>query len=176
MGKNCFTAYTFEEIIKNMHRRLLYIITVFLISGCGENNQSTFTKEEKQAVTDSVRKTLHNYYADINSSGLHAEFAYLDSSDDFFWVPPGYTSAIEYDSVAALIRHTAPAFRQVNNTWDSLRITPLSTEFASYYGKLHSIMTDTAGKMEDFFLIETGLLIKRKDGWKLFQGQTAILP
>jgi hypothetical protein len=152
--------------------RLFIIITILAtIAGC---QPSSFTKEEQQAVADSVRQTLHRYYEDINRAGLVAELPYLDSSSEFFWVPPGYAAPISYDTVVKIIRQNALLFRNVNNVWDSLRINPLSKDLASYTGQLHSITTDTSGRISRYFLIETGLVIKRNDGWKLLNGQTAV--
>ena len=157
-----------------MRRTRLIIFFLLAITACRES--SSFSKEEQRSVIDSVRQTLHNYYTDITRSGLTAEFTYLDSSNEFFWVPPGYSHAISYDSTANFIRRNAPLFSHINNVWDSLRIIPLTKELATYTGKLHSAMTDTSGKTSTFSLIETGLMIKRKDGWKLLNGQTAVLP
>jgi hypothetical protein len=36
-------------------------------------------------------------------------------------------------------------------------------------------MSDTSGKTSSFSLIESGVLIKREDGWKLLSGQTSII-
>lgn len=44
--------------------------------------------QEKSAIVQATRATMENYYADIRKTGLTAEFAYLDSSKDFYWVPP----------------------------------------------------------------------------------------
>jgi hypothetical protein len=37
-------------------------------------------------------------------------------------------------------------------------------------------MTDTAGKTTVIHLLETGVMIYRKNGWKLYHGQTSMLP
>jgi hypothetical protein len=152
--------------------RLQFILLIALFS-C---QPSSFSKADKQVVEDEVKQTLHQYYEDIKKSGLTAEFRYLDSSDIFFWVPPGYDAPISYDSVVSYIQQSAPLFRSVVNEWDSLRVVPLTKELASYTGKLHSTITDTTGVTESYSLIETGVLIKRNDGWKLLHGQTAALP
>jgi hypothetical protein len=36
-------------------------------------------------------------------------------------------------------------------------------------------MKDTSGKTNAFILVETGLVIRRADGWKLLSGQTALV-
>ncbi len=158
-------------------RKIARLLQLTLISfGCFACQSSNFSREDQQSVADDVRQTLDSYYSAINSSGLTAEFHYLDSPDNFFWVPPGYSKAISYDSVVIFIKQNAPLFRSINNMWDTLRIIPLTKELASYTGKLHSVMTDTSGKTTTYSLIETGVMIKRSDGWKILNGQTAMLP
>ena len=117
---------------------------------------------------------LYDYYKDIKVSGLTAEFKYLDHSADFFWAAPGYATALSYDSVEKVIKHNATLFRYIENTFDSLRIVPLSKELASYTALISVNMTDTSGKTSKFGLIESGVIIKRNDGWKLLNGQTAV--
>jgi hypothetical protein len=136
----------------------------------------TFTEAEKAAVKSSVRQMLDDYYDAIRTGGLMAEFAYLDSSTEFFWAPPGYTSWISYDSVAAVIKRNAAAFSSVDNVWDTLRVDPLTSEYATYSGTLHATMIDTAGQVTKLSMIETGVVVRRKDGWKLLRGQTTLLP
>lgn len=138
-------------------------------------SSSSFSAADKKTVTDEVRQTLNSYYEDINQSGLMAELPYLDTSADFFWVPPAYADPISYAEVEMYIKRTAPVFQSVNNRWDTLRITPLAKNLASYTGKLRSTITDTSGTTETYFLIETGLLIRRDNGWKLLNGQTSTL-
>ena len=129
---------------------------------------------EKKLIIDSVTQTLNRYYDDIRAEGLMAEFRYLDNSPEFYWVPPGFSVAISYDSVASILRQNAPLLKDIDNKWDTLRIDPLSHELATYTGRLHSIVTDTAGHVSETSLVETGLLIKRRNGWKLLSGQTSV--
>jgi hypothetical protein len=133
------------------------------------------TSEEEQDIINSIQQMLNNYYKDISKEGLTAEFNYLDNSPDFFWVPPGYSTAISYDSVAKILKLNAPLFRSVDNAFDTLRITPLNRESAIYTARLSSIMTDTSGVVSKLLLVETGVLIKRNDGWKLLSGQTSVV-
>ncbi len=152
---------------------ILIIFGSVLAISCQQSN--TFSSEDKKAVGDAVRQILHDYYDDIRESGLKAEFNYLDDSEDFFWTPPGYSSAISYDSVAAVINQNAILFPSVDNSWETLQVTPLSKELAAYTGRLHSVATDSSGQVFETKLVETGLLIKRQDGWKLLGGQTTAL-
>ena len=152
---------------------ILTIFTLLIIASCHQT--PALTENEKATIIVEVKQTLDNYYSDIKEDGLTAEFKYLDHSSDFFWVPPGYTSAISYDSVSTVLKQNAPLFSLVDNSFDSLRIIPLSIDLATYTGRLRSVMTDTSHKTISFSLLETGVLIKRNDGWKLLHGQTCML-
>ena len=118
---------------------------------------------------------LHNYFQDIAEEGLLAEFKFLDDSDEFFWVPPGYTSAISYDSVRIILESRAAGYEYIKFDWESLKINPLNTSYAAYTGVVRGMMKDTAGVEADVALIETGVVVKRDAGWKLLCGQSRAL-
>jgi hypothetical protein len=160
-------------MISKLTRPILTIFTILAITSCRQS--TSLTETEKASIVFDVHQTLDNYYNDIKKSGLTAEFKYLDNSADFFWVPPGYSSSISYDSVITVLKQNAPKYISIDNSFDTVRIIPISKEFATYTGRLHSTMTDTFGKVTTFSLVETGVLIKRQDGWKLLNGQTAII-
>ena len=119
---------------------------------------------------------LDNYHDDIKKGGLTAEFKYLDDSEDFFWVPPGYESALTYDSVKTILETNASNFRNVEFHWDVLQIFPLTNEIVNYAGIVGGQLTDTSNNSIIVSIIESGTLIKRHDGWKLLSGQSANLP
>lgn len=133
------------------------------------------TGSERDMIRKEVTKTLHDYLADVHRLGLTAELKYLDHSSDFYWVPPGYASPISYDSVASVLRQSAPMLRSVYNTWDTLRITVHTRSHAGYTGRLHSVIIDSSGNVSENTLIETGFLIRRESGWKLLNGQTSFV-
>jgi hypothetical protein len=161
-----------RRIAKNMNAKRL-VITLFILASC--NQQPGITDAEKAEVIAEVRQTLQNYYDDIRESGLNAEFKYLDNSAEFFWVPPGYSGPIFYDSVVSTIKEHAAKYKSVDNVFDTLHIVALSKRYATYTGRLRSTMTDTSGQANTFIMLETGILTKRSDGWKLLSGQTAIV-
>ena len=119
---------------------------------------------------------LGHYFEDMNKEGLLSEFRYLDNSSDFFWVPPGYSTSISYDSVAVILKATAPSLWSIDYKWETLRIIPLSAGMATFTGIIQGVITDTTGTVTKLRLIETGTVIRRKSGWKLLNGQMAILP
>jgi hypothetical protein len=112
------------------------------------------------------------YETAVERNGLMAEFAYIDSSADFFWVPPGYASALSYDSVRTIVTQNAAAIRSISLTWDSLRIIPLTASVAAYTGILRWRSEGFSGLKTESKLLETGIVVKRNDGWKLLGGQT----
>jgi hypothetical protein len=137
--------------------------------------EKTLSEKEKSEMVQSIRETLGNYYKDVRERGLRAEFAYLDSSTEFYWVPPGFSHPLSYDRVVAIVEQNAKLYIHIDNRIDTLRVLPLSSTLASYSARLRSTMTDTGNRTTNFTLVETGLFIKRPDGWKLLNGQTAIL-
>jgi len=156
-----------------LHRLWCFVFLSMAVS-CGEPEMG-FTQSDRKMISDSIRQTLNNYFADIKKEGLTAELKYLDSSSDFFWVPPGYKSSISYDSVAAILKRYAPFYQSTDNSWETLMINPITNNLASYSGRIHSITTDSSGKVSNFTLIETGLVVKRQTGWKLLNGQTSVV-
>lgn len=151
-----------------------FLVTLTVFSGC-ERPHTDLTDQEKDAIVKEVRQTLNDYYAAIRDKGLTAEFNYLDSSDNFFWVPPGSSISLSYDSIYEILNQNAPLYQSINNSWDTLRIHPLTNDYATYTGKLTSIMTDTSGIVTKIKLAETGLMVKRESGWRLQSGQTSIV-
>ena len=133
------------------------------------------SEQEKSMIGQEIHNTLVSYYLDIKLHGLTAEFNYLDSSSDFYWVPPGASSAMGYDTIRTMIEQNADKFKSVINTWDSLHIIVLDKEHATYTGQLKSKMTDTSDQVFEMKLIESGVVVKRKSGWKLLGGQTAVI-
>jgi hypothetical protein len=148
------------------------IIVSFAVSGC---TQSTQVNNQQASIKTEVRNTIENYFVDIRRKGFSAEFTYLDSSDNFFWIPPGYRSALSFDSVAVLLRNNAQIFESINNSIDTLIVLPMSNRFVGFSQKVNSIILDSFGKVSKITFWETGIMIKRESGWKFLCGQTSIL-
>jgi hypothetical protein len=154
--------------------RLGFAIMVIALCSCSEKKDSSI-KMNREMVVQDVYQMLDNYHRDINQNGLAAEFAYLDQSPDFFWVPPGYEVALTYDSVRTILEANSKAFQLVKFHWDTLQIFPLSTNIATYTGIVNTLMIDTAGVESAASIIESGTVINRKSGWKLLSGQSTVL-
>lgn len=145
--------------------RIKYYIIILLSTAtysCSTN--SSLSGNEKAKIPEDVRKTLNDYHADVHRIGLPEELNYPDNSDDLYRDPPGYPSAVSFDSAAAVLKQNTPLYTSINNRWDTLRISILHHELASYTGRLHSTINDASRNVSVFRLVETGLLIKRKCG------------
>ena len=155
---------------------LKYITLIILILSAGSCAQHDKVVDfDKEEVVKSIRLMANSYYQAIAERGLTAEFEYLDDSPDFFWVPPGYLSALSYDSVKNILETNAKGFTAINFHWDTLAIYPLTNEIANYSGIVSGAMTDTSNVTSDVSIIESGTFIRRETGWKFLSGQSAVL-
>lgn len=151
---------------------LLILLPVTIFTACMDATDMPDKMREK--VRGEVKTMLYKYCADVKEKGLHAEFEHIDNSGEFYWIPPGATAPLPFDTIIAMIGHNAALFKDVNNTYDMLVVTPLSKKLAAYTARIRSATTDTTGKYSVVILTETGVVIKRKTGWKLLCGQTAV--
>ena len=151
--------------------KFIHLFTLFILILFGCKKEQSKTWYETQVINE-IETMFNAYHEAIKQNGLSAEFDYLDNSDDFFWVPPGYTSVIKYDSIKAILLHNDKSIQSISFEFESLEIFPLSPEIANYSGIVKGEMIDTANATSNFKIIESGTLIKRTDGWKLLNGQS----
>ena len=156
-----------------MIKQTFYVVFLAILIVCVQTDKLNET--EKDLIISDVMEMFDNYHDDIRQDGLTAEFKYLDQSDDFFWVPPGYKSALSYDSIRHILENNAKSFQAIEFKWETLQIYPLSEKIANYSGIVKGSMTDTSGNKSSVIIIESGTIIKRSDGWKLLSGQSAVL-
>lgn len=144
-----------------------------ILSACGRTEKLHDVNNDR--IIREIHKMLDDYHKAISEEGLTAEFRYLDKSSEFFWVPPGYNTALSYDSVKNILESNDKAFYSIKFQWDTLRIFPLTNEIANYTGIVSGLMIDTAKVESTISIIESGTIIKREDGWKLLSGQSRLL-
>jgi hypothetical protein len=152
--------------------RILFFTGIFFLLSCRQSDNKTGNGDD---VRNEIKSTIDSYYNDIRKGGMMSELKYLDSSQQFFWVAPGYLNYVGYDSVAAAIRRNAASFKSVDNRYDSLLIVPLTGDYAQFVMRTVSTTIDAAGDTAKNAFIESGVLVKRKDGWKFLSGQTTML-
>ncbi len=122
-----------------------------------------------------ARTMLQDYQAAVREGGLLAEFEFLDSSKDFFWIPPGATAAKDFATVKAEITANAKGLDSISCEWTSLEIHPLTVQIMTYAGKMTAFSISEAGDTSSAKLIESGTLVRRANGWKLLSGQTSVV-
>lgn len=153
--------------------RNLYTLAIcFFTLSC---NQSDHSSGKNDDVRNEIKTTFDNYYNDIRKQGLLAELKYLDSSAQFFWVAPGYLNYAGYDSIARAIKENAAVLKSIDNRYDSLLIVPLTTNYAQFAVRTISTAVTASGDTSQTAFIESGVMVKRKEGWKFLSGQTSIL-
>lgn len=152
--------------------KYILLLTCLWLWGC---QQSQKTAWDRDATRLAVEKMLVDYHQAMKAGGIAAEFDYLDDSEAFFWVPPGYTTAMNYDEIRAILEDSKGSYSDITLDWESLTVHALSPDIASYSGVVHGIWTDTAEVALEMRLLESGTIIRRSDGWKLLSGQTRVL-
>ena len=155
-------------------RKFILLIFIPLLIKCGNRETSSNVPDRKNIIA-SATKALQDYYEDMRTNGMLAEFNWQDSSSDYFWVPPGYSGPISFDSVAKEIRRIALLVKKVDVRWEKLEVLPLTAEYVTYTGRLSSTITDRTGRTTTNRFLETGILVRKQNGWKLLCGQTGKL-
>ena len=109
---------------------------MLLVVAC--KDATSLSERERAEVKDEVKAMLYKYCADVTARGLHAEFEYIDNSSAFSWVPPGARAPLPFDTVISMIGRNAARFRKVNNSFDTLVVTPFTTQLAAYSARIRS--------------------------------------
>ncbi|MFN0032698.1 MAG: hypothetical protein ACKVOR_11110 [Flavobacteriales bacterium] len=156
--------------------KYIYLLPLVIFCGCLPDNSSSIPSTFQRNKTEhEVRQFFDSYYAAMKAKGLIGELEFLDTTSDFFWVPPYYNSSITFDSVSAHLHNNAHLFQSVENSWEHVRIYPLNDSIATYTGKLHSKMIQPNDSALSATMLESGVVRKRNGHWKLLCGQTCII-
>ena len=153
-------------------KNIFIAVAIFSFFSCNQNDKSAVDSSNVQG---EIKSTIDSYYNDIRKDGLLAELKYLDSSNNFFWVPPGYLNYASYDTIVSAIRRHASSLKSIDNRYDSLLIIPLTDEYAQFVMRTISNSVRAEGDTIRSAFIESGVMVKRKDGWKFLSGQTTLL-
>lgn len=156
-----------------MIRSFAILLITFQIWACAKD--ASEIPFQKNQVKDEVKAMLLRYHDAVYEHGLLAEFEFLDQSEDFFWISPGYTDALNYETVASILRRSDSSLMAVEFQWETLSLYPLSNNLCNYSGKVTDSMVQNDSTVLAIHLIESGTIIKRKDGWKLLSGQSTNL-
>lgn len=153
---------------------LLAFILTSAFLGCAQKQEHE-QEFDADKIEKEVKEMLLAYDDSVRKSGINGEFFFLDNSEEFYWVPPGYKYALHYDSIAKILREYAPKFQYIDNNWETLEILALSEKYASFNGILNSTMITIDNDTTSGVFFERGLVVKRGEHWKLLSGQTVNL-
>ncbi|MDO5969007.1 hypothetical protein Q4Q35_04230 [Flavivirga aquimarina] len=156
--------------------KLIWTTSLLLTVIFNSYSQKPLSSESKDAISLEIKQMFNNYHSDITKKGLTSEFKYLDASSDFFWVPPGHEKALDYDTIKSMLIANSKIINFIEFSWESIKIIPLTKKIANYTGIVKCVQVDANANAVTFKLIESGTLIKRKDGWKFLNGQSRNLP
>jgi len=154
-----------------MKNFFIALASVSLFS-CNQNDRSA---ADTTKVQSEIKSTIDSYNNDIRKEGLRGQLKYLDSSKNFFWVPPGYLNYANYDTIVSAIGRHASSLKSIDNRYDSLLIIPLTDEYAQFVMRTISNSVTAGGDTIRSAFIESGVMVKRKEGWKFLSGQTSLL-
>ncbi len=152
-----------------------FILTLLLFISFFSCNRQPKNEFDATAVEREVKQMFMAYDDSVSKNGIKAEFFFLDNSDAFYWVPPGYKYALHYDSIANILREIAPQYKYIDNSWDKLQIMGLSDKYASFNGVINSYVITVDNDTITTKLSETGIVVKRGSGWKFLSGQTVVI-
>ena len=155
--------------------KLFLTYVFFFMATFSSFAQEPLSIKEKETISQEVKMMLDNYHTDIVKDGIEDELMYLDSSSDFFWVPPGYNSALDYDTIKDILLTNSKTINDIEFSWETIKIFPLTNKIATYTGIVKCIEVDTSNTAMTFRIIESGTLVKRESGWKFLNGQSRIL-
>jgi len=115
---------------------------------------------------------LGSFHHDISKSGFNAEFKYVDSSEEFYWVIPGEQEAFQFDTIKAIIMKNGNEYTDINLYWDHLELFSLTHHYCNYTGVVKGSMKDSSGIVNPVNIIETGTIRRNPSGWELLSGQS----
>ena len=155
-----------------MKQLLIIAISISMLSCSSEKTIQDF---DAATIEKEVKQMFMAYDDSLRKSGINGEFFFLDNSDAFYWVPPGYKYALPYDSIANILHANSPKYQYIDNSWDNLQIMGLSDKYASFNGVVNSYVITSENDTIVTKLSETGIVVKRGNEWKLLSGQTVII-
>ena len=153
----------------------IYILTIISTLALASCDTKSPKELDSTLIEEEVEQMLMAYNDSVRKNGITGEFFFLDKSDAFYWVPPGYKYALHYDSISNILRENASHFRYIDNSWDKLHIMGISDQYASFNGVINNYAITSDNDTIVTKLSETGIVVKRGNEWKLLSGQTVII-
>jgi hypothetical protein len=150
-------------------KQVLILATLIcgVLPGCRSSSSSTLETGKALEVQASVRLLADSIARDVTREGATAWLRYFEASPGFFMASGG---ALEYpynDSAVAGVRDFTSRTRQIELTWNDVRIDPLSARLAVMGASFRENITDTSGNQVRFGGYFTAVAEEIPAGWRL---------
>jgi ketosteroid isomerase-like protein len=150
----------------------LFLVCFFLTAfTCGEKSL-TVSKQDKSEIEKAVKQMTANYFKDFYTRNVDSVLKHYDTSACFFWSITPDTIPMKRGAMVTMHRHAIRDYVKFDGYWSDMRVEPLTRDLAMYHGTYHVYTEDKSGQKGKIMGVETGVMIKREDGWKFLAGQT----
>jgi hypothetical protein len=138
-----------------------------LLTSCTQNNKSSLTNTQALTVKDSIIALINHTAKDISARGPIAWLDYFENSPDFFMASDGDLAFKDYASADMFIKKTlVNQIQRIKLSFSSVRINPVSEQFAFIGASVHEDITGFSGKAMPFDGYFTATAHQTPTGWK----------
>jgi SnoaL-like domain len=125
-----------------------------------QTNTSFGVDKEVRRMADAIVRDLHN-------DGPIAWLKYFSRSEHFFMASNGQLAFTNNDSADAFVHRFAKTIKQIDLTWNDVRIDSLAPHLAVFAASFHEILVNVTGKQETSNGYFTGVAEYVGGDWKL---------
>ena len=104
---------------------------------------------------------------ELHKDGPIAWLQYFSTSKHFFMASNGQLVFPNNDSAAAFVHTFAKTIRQIDLTWDDIRVDSIAPHLAVLASSFHEVLISTAGRQDTSTGYFTGVAEYLPSGWKL---------
>ncbi len=144
--------------------RFLFGIFFLMISPASKSIGQTAADSE---VDQGVRRMADAIVRDLHDVGPVSWLKYFSRSGHFFMASNGQLAFANYDSADAFVHTFAKSIRQIDLTWENIRIDSLGPRLAVLAASFNEVLTAATGKQDTSAGYFTGVAEYVDGGWKL---------
>ena len=122
---------------------------------------------DTMGVEKGVRRMAEAIVRDLHKDGPVAWLQYFSASKHFFMASNGQLAFPNNDSASAFVHTFAKTIRQIDLTWDDVRIDSLTPHLAVLAASFHEVLISAAGGQDTSAGYFTGVAENFPTGWKL---------
>ena len=125
------------------------------------------SQTDTMGVEKGVRHMADEIVRDLHKDGPIAWLQYFSTSEHFFMASNGQLVFPNNDSADAFVQTFAKTIRQIDLTWDDIRVDSLGPHLAVLASSFHEVLISTAGRQNPSTGYFTGVVEYLPSGWKL---------